>query len=145
MSSDKDIVKDRLSHIKDKTNKISIILKNVSLESFKANFEKHYAVLHLLQNCIEASSDIASHICSFDQLGVPSTYSEAFELLGQNKVISNTTSREMQESVRFRNRIVHLYNIIDLEIIYQIATTKLNLFDVFCAEIVDYLKDGKRT
>jgi len=140
MSPDSDIVKNRLSHISDMLNKISVLMKDVSLDIFKSNYEKHYAILHLLQNCIEATSDIASHICSFDSLGVPNTYSDAFEILERNSVISKKISNEMQEAARFRNRIVHLYNIIDLEIVYQIATSKVNVFEDFCAEIVDYIK-----
>jgi uncharacterized protein YutE (UPF0331/DUF86 family) len=140
MSPDKDIVEDRISHIRDKSNKLEAITNGVSLEEFKANFEKHYASLHLLQNCIEASTDIANHICSFDSLGVPSSYSEAFELLKSAKVISESVSNEMQETVRFRNRMVHLYNQIDLEIVYEIVNKRLGIFERFCLEIRTYLR-----
>ncbi|HMO18107.1 MAG TPA: DUF86 domain-containing protein [Oligoflexia bacterium] len=138
MSPDKDILEDRLLHIRQKVGQIRSLASNVELEEFKVNFEKHYAVIHLLQICIEACSDIASHICSYDNLGIPNSYTEAFEILESHKVISHAVGTELKDAARFRNRIVHLYQLLDLEVILEIAKTKPDIFLKFAAEILDY-------
>lgn len=140
MSPDKDIIADRIAHIREKVSQLKLITAGVSIDEFKANFEKHHATLHLLQVCIESCTDIANHICSYDNLGVPSTYSESFDILTNHKVISKELGLEMRESVRFRNRIVHLYQVVDLETVLDIANTKLEIFTAFTREILDYLK-----
>lgn len=139
MSPDLDIVEDRLSRIREKVGQIKSLTEKISPEEFKANFERHNAVLHLLQICIEACSDIASHICSYDNLGVPNTYAEAFEILADRKVISSSVAAELVEAVRFRNRIVHLYQVLDLEMVLLVARNKLESFTNFVREIVNYV------
>ena len=140
MSPDKDILENRLTHIREKIGQIKALTENTSVEEFKANFEKHNAVLHLLQVCIEACTDIANHICSYDNLGVPSTYSEAFEILETHRIISKDLSSELREAVRFRNRIVHLYQVLDLETVLTIAKTKPPIFSDFIIHILKYLE-----
>lgn len=60
-----------------------------------------------------------------------------------NSLVQNAVERALQaavykDMVRFRNFIVHRYEQIDPEIIYSIASRKLNLF----AQFVDEIRSG---
>lgn len=144
MSPDRDIIEDRFLHIREKVGQIKSLVSGITLSDFKINFEKHYAVIHLLQICIEACSDIASHICSYDNLGVPNSYSDAFEILENNKIISQKVSSELKDAARFRNRIVHLYQMLDLEIVFAVAKNKPDIFTDFIKEIARYASLNKK-
>jgi uncharacterized protein YutE (UPF0331/DUF86 family) len=59
----------------------------MSEAAFLQNRERQYAVLHALQLAIEACVDIATHICTADNLGVPASYAEAFDQLERAGVV----------------------------------------------------------
>ena len=108
-------------------------------EAFRANRERQYAVLHAMQNAIEGCIEIASHIVSADRLGAPADYAHLFSLLEENHVIPSTVAEAMRQMARFRNRIVHLYWDVDLDLVYAYLTSRLGDFDSYLAAIEEYL------
>lgn len=113
-------------------------------EDFRANRERQYAVLHAMQNAIEACIEIASHVVSADRLGAPADYSHLFTLLEQNQVVSPPVAEAMRQMARFRNRIVHLYWDVDLDLVHEYLTQRLGDFDSFLAAIEEYLGRSPR-
>jgi uncharacterized protein YutE (UPF0331/DUF86 family) len=111
----------------------------ISREDFRANRERQYAVLHAMQNAIECSIEIASHIAAADRLGAPTDYAQLFTLLERAGVISTTVADSMREMARFRNRIVHLYWDLDLDLVYAYMTQRLGDFDDYLMAIEAYL------
>ena len=112
---------------------------SIALEDFRANRERQYAVLHAMQNAIEGCIEIASHIVSADRLGAPTDYAQLFSLLEQNRVIGADLAEAMRQMARFRNRIVHLYWDVDLDLVYSYLSTRLGDFDAYLAGIETYL------
>ncbi len=108
-------------------------------EALRANRERQYAVLHAMQNAIEACIDIASHVVSADRLGAPADHAHLFALLEGNRVISSTVAESMRQMTRFRNRIVHLYWDVDLDLVHEYLTQRLGDFDAFLAAVEEYL------
>ena len=45
----------------------------------------------------------------------------------------------MRQMARFRNRIVHLYWDVDLDLVYEYLTTRLGDLDAYLAAIEEYL------
>ena len=138
MVSDPEIVRDREGHIRRVVGDLRQFAE-VSEEAFLANRERQYAVLHALQLAIEASIDIATHICAADDLGIPSSYSEAFDLLERAGVVDAALADDLRRMARFRNRIVHFYAQIDLRAVYRMLEDRLSDFDRYLVAIEKYL------
>jgi uncharacterized protein YutE (UPF0331/DUF86 family) len=115
-------------------------LSRISQDAFLASKERQYAVLHALQLAVEASIDIAVHICAADALGTPSSYVEAFDLLERAAVLDRDLAEALRRMARFRNRIVHLYAQLDLQTVYRILQDRLGDFDRYLAAIESYLE-----
>ena len=138
MVADRRKVQDRI----DRIRRFRRDLKDfgqIPRESFRTNRERQYAVLHAMQNAIEGCIEIASHIVSADRLGAPTDYAHLFSLLEENRVIPSSVAEAMRQMARFRNRIVHLYWDVDLDLVYGYVTSRLGDFDSYLAAIEDYL------
>lgn len=98
-------------------------LAAISEAAFLDNRERQYAVLHALQLAIEASVEIATDICAADDLGIPSSYAEAFDLIERVGIIDGGVAEDLRGMARFRNRIVHFYGEVDLRRVYRILKT----------------------
>jgi hypothetical protein len=72
MVADAEIVRDRESRIRRYVADLRD-LSQIAEGAFVKNRERQYAVLHALQLAIEASVEIATHICAADRLGTPSS------------------------------------------------------------------------
>jgi uncharacterized protein YutE (UPF0331/DUF86 family) len=117
-------------------------LAQIAEDAFRQNRERQYAVLHALQLAIEASVDIATHICAADDLGIPSSYAEAFDLLQRGGILDPGLGDDMRAMARFRNRIVHFYAAVDLGVVYRALQERLGDFDRYLAAIERYLGRG---
>lgn len=58
---------------------------------------------------IEASIDVAQHMCSAEGWGPPSDNGDAMRLLGSHDVLSAGTADALRKAVGFRNVLVHEY------------------------------------
>jgi uncharacterized protein YutE (UPF0331/DUF86 family) len=92
-----------------------------------------------MQSAIEGCIEIASHIVSADRLGAPADYAHLFSLLEENRVLPAGTAEAMRGMARFRNRIVHLYWDVNLDLVYGYLTGRLGDFDAHLAAIEEYL------
>jgi uncharacterized protein YutE (UPF0331/DUF86 family) len=92
-----------------------------------------------LQLAIEGSIEIATHICSADNLGVPSSYAEAFQLLADAGVVPCEVAAQLRRMAQFRNRIVHLYWDVDPEQVYRMLQNELGDFGEYPVHIERYL------
>ena len=114
-------------------------LARISEAALVNNRERQYAVLHALQLAIEASVEISTHICAADNLGTPSSYAEAFDLIEKANIIDAALADDLRRMARFHNRIVHFYGEIDLRLVYQILQERLGDFDRYLTAIERYL------
>lgn len=138
MVADREIVRERCGRIRRYVKDLRA-LSEISVEAFRQNRERQYAVLHALQLAIEASIEIGAHICAADALGIPSSYAETFDLLEQGCVVNAELSVKLRAMARFRNRIVHFYWEMNLDEIHRILTEQLTDFDQYLASIELYL------
>lgn len=67
---------------------------------------------------------------------MPGSQAAIFELLAQNKIITQQLSKKMIKMAGFRNRIVHEYEKIDLRIVYEIWRKNLGDIERFCKAII---------
>ena len=138
MVADRRKVEDRIDRIR-RFKRDLVEFGSISREEFRANRERQYAVLHAMQNAIEGCIEIASHIVSADRLGAPADYAHLFSLLEENRVIPSSVAEVMRQMARFRNRIVHLYWDLDLDLVYEYLTGRLGDMDAYLTAVEKYL------
>jgi uncharacterized protein YutE (UPF0331/DUF86 family) len=138
MVADVGIVRDREARIRRYVADLRE-MSRIDEAAFLSNRERQYAVLHALQLAIEGSVEIATHICAADNLGVPSSYAEAFDLLERAGILSEPLAQKLRAMARFRNRIVHFYGEVDLGRVYAILNDDLEDFDGYLLAIEQYL------
>ena len=93
------------------------------------------AAARWLQTTIEAMIDMANHIVAREGLGVPRAYSETMEILLRAGVLPDDRRDAFLAMVRFRNRVVHLYDEVFPDDIWNIIEGDLGDFDVFIEAI----------
>ena len=138
MVADLETVRDRESRIRGYVRDLREFAR-ISDADFRQNRERQYAVLHALQLAIEASVEIATHVCAADGHGVPASYAEAFGLLERAGIVDAPLADDLKRMARFRNRIVHFYGDLDTTEVYAILQQRLGDFDRYLAAIERYL------
>jgi uncharacterized protein YutE (UPF0331/DUF86 family) len=91
------------------------------------------ALERALQVAVETMIDISERILALEHIAPQGNAAANMEALARLNIIESASP--YMEMVRFRNFIVHRYEHIDLDIIYDIATSKLVLFRQFADEI----------
>jgi uncharacterized protein YutE (UPF0331/DUF86 family) len=104
------------------------------------NYTKQDSIILNLQRAIEATIDIAMHLCAVFKFGVPQSSREAFDLLEENKVVSKELAKRLKAMVGFRNIAVHDYQAINLEILKNIIEKNLSDFLEFKGAVLNFLQ-----
>lgn len=141
MVADAEVVRDRESRIRRYVGDLREMAA-ISEAAFLGNRERQYAVLHALQLAIEASVEIATHVCAADDLGIPASYAEAFDRLEQAGIVEPALADDLRSMARFRNRIVHFYGEMDLQRVFRLLQDHLGDFDRYLVAIERYLARG---
>jgi uncharacterized protein YutE (UPF0331/DUF86 family) len=85
------------------------------------------AIERAFQAAIESCIDIASHMVSVYQLGHPEESRDVFRFLAEAGYLDSRFSEAMMAMVALRNRLVHLYWRIDVELLYQYLQQDVSL------------------
>jgi uncharacterized protein YutE (UPF0331/DUF86 family) len=125
-------VQSKIDIVIDNLEKLGI-LKRKTYEDFISDFRNIDSTLHRLQTSIQALLDIGSYIIASKGLKTPNTNAEIVEILTESGNIPENKKESYIKMSQFRNRIVHLYNRIDLKVLYEILINELE-------EIKDFLK-----
>ena len=136
---DKSIIRAKIAIVTDCLNRLKE-KKWVSRELFLKDRDVQDIVLHNLQIAIQASTDIASHIVSDNDWPIPGTVMGLFDILEENKVITKKTSETLKKMAGFRNVIVHEYEGIDLNKVYDITKNRLSDFTTYLKQIIKRTK-----
>jgi len=126
------IIEKKLRVIEDKLDNI----QEWNIDSFdklKSSSLLQNAVERALQVAVEAMIDVSERILALENIAPQTTSAANIEKLQTMNILSN--QEEYKDMVRFRNFIVHRYEKIDLEIIYDILNNKLKLFAKFIEDI----------
>jgi uncharacterized protein YutE (UPF0331/DUF86 family) len=109
-------------------------------QEFLADKTNFAAAEHYLRRALEALFDIAFHIISrfpFSPGRRPDTLKGVAVALGKKKVIDEGFAQgALSQMAGYRNRMVHFYDEITPEELYEIITTKLGDIETFTSAIV---------
>ncbi|MDA8211993.1 MAG: DUF86 domain-containing protein [Clostridia bacterium] len=100
------------------------------------NFTKQDAIILNIQRACEACIDLAMHIVSEKNFGIPQNSRDAFEMLYQNKLINEEMNLKLKAMVGFRNIAVHDYQSINVNIIKTIIENHLEDFKKFADTVM---------
>ena len=110
-------------------------LRNEGRQAFLGDDRSQAAATRWLQTAIEAVIDTANHVIAREGLGVPRAYSEAIEILVREAVLPTEHREAYLAMVRFRNRVVHLYDEVAPAEVWRIIEDDLGDFDAFISAI----------
>ena len=108
-------------------------LKDVGFETFRNDWVQQRMTERALQVMVEIIIDIAERIIAVQNAGPTASATEAIEKLVELDVLKS--AKPYINMVRFWNLIVHQYEEIDPEILYNLARNQLEDFRQFRNEI----------
>ena len=112
-------------------------IPQTSYDEFAADFRNTEAALHLLQTSIQALVDMGSKACASLGLETPRTSFEVIERLEQDGRLPKGSAQRFAPIIGFRNRVVHLYDRIDPQIVHRVVVERridlLDLLDLLLA------------
>ncbi len=133
-----------MSNLKVIENKKSSILKYLkilqrykgySAKEIEDNIDIKGAVERYLYLAIQSTIDLAEAIIAYKDFRKPITMTEAFYILNEEKIISDSLTKKLAKMVGFRNIVAHDYEEIDYDIVFDILQNKLKDIERFLNEI----------
>lgn len=132
---DKDVILAKIGSVKKYLKRIKNVSK-ISLQTFLNDIDVQDIILFNIQLAVQNCIDIAAHIVSQEDMGMPGSTNEMFYLLEDNNYINNLLTEKMVKAVGFRNLIVHEYGKLDLKRAYDISQNNINDLNDFLKEIL---------
>ena len=114
--------------------------QDISLDAYVDDWKTQRIIERTLQMMIETCSDIAGHIISDQKYRVPTGYADTFKVLDENQILSHTLADSLSNMAKFRNVVVHDYDVVDGEIVIGILRKHLQDFKLFRDAVVAFLK-----
>ncbi len=103
----------------------------ISEADYRKNWKTQRIVERTLQIVIETSIDIANHLISDRGMRMPTGYADTFQILTENRILSEKLSFNLQKMAKFRNIIVHQYEDINPRIVTAILRNNLKDLEQF--------------
>ncbi len=127
------VIQRKLSLLDEQIGHLQTHLGKVTEEEFTDNWVLRSMAERALQVCAEIMIDIAERLIAIKGAGPVATSSDAIRKLVELRIIES--ENPYIRIVRFRNLIVHHYEEIDPEILYDIAKNHLDDFRRFRDEM----------
>src|SRR3990172_12193952 len=135
----KEDIQTKIDIVLDNLEKLAT-LKAKTYNDFISDFRNIDSALHRLQTSIQALLDIGSYIIASLGLRTPNTNAEIIDILNEAGYIPKDQVEKYKKMSQFRNRIVHLYNHIDTEMLYDILTNELDDIKEFYASLLNIIE-----
>jgi len=136
---DKKTIDDKLLRLQEVINILNE-LKKVSSEEFLKDQKLNSAVMFNMIVGIELIVDIGNHILSevFQKPG--KTYKDVIILLGEFTVIPKEFSDQNKEMPDFRNKLIHDYDRVSLDKVYDYLQKAPDVFIEFARHYSEFIK-----
>ena len=134
----KTIVLRLLGNIEGYLNDLKL-LNDIGFSDFKTDIKVQRFTERTLQIMIESMLDITHHIISDEQLRKPNSYADAFTILYEHKILDKDFLETLKHIAQFRNKLVHYYEKVAIEVVYEIATKKCNDIEIFLDSIKSWM------
>ncbi len=114
--------------------------ENITAAEYSGDWKIQRIVERTLQMMIETCVDIAGHIIADTGYRIPTSYSDSFKVLQEEKILSDKLFSALEKMAKFRNIVVHHYDKVDTEIVVGILKRDLKDFKGYKDAIISILK-----
>lgn len=136
----REVIESKLKEIRDDLMKLEDF-KRISLEEYKSG-HNFAASEHYIRRALEAMLEIGTHILSRLPGAKPQTYKDIPRLLGQYEVVPKDFAEgKLIQMTGYRNRLIHFYEEITEEELYDIIQNDLPDLEKFCRYIMKYIEN----
>ena len=131
--------------IQTELDRIRYFLKKIDhMQMSKADYLRNEDLQHLLafriQQAIEKCIDVATHIVANEAYETIENARTAFEVLGKHQVLSPDLAQRIGKAVGMRNIIVHEYDEINYDLLFETYTHHKSDIEAFVGEAIRYLE-----
>jgi uncharacterized protein YutE (UPF0331/DUF86 family) len=110
------------------------------VKEYSKDWKIQRIVERTLQMMIELCVDIANLIIADEKFRVPTSYSDTFQVLEEEGLISDEQCNTMKKMAQFRNIIVHRYDKVDETIVINILRQNLKDFFEYRDSVLKIIK-----
>ncbi len=114
--------------------------KNISKQELEENYELKCAIERNFQLAIESVLDIGEIIIAIEGFDRPETYRDVILILGKNKIMPIKFTRDLAQAAGFRNILVHLYEEVMVDFLFDFLHERLGDFLAFEQYITQYVE-----
>ncbi|OGY47455.1 MAG: hypothetical protein A2663_02110 [Candidatus Buchananbacteria bacterium RIFCSPHIGHO2_01_FULL_46_12] len=118
------VLENKISAVK-KYLKILERYQKLSAQEIARNIDLKGALERYLYLAVQSAIDLAEMAVANNKLRKPSTMSESFEILGEEKIISSALQEKLVKMVGFRNVMAHDYEAVDEGIVFDVLQNRL--------------------
>lgn len=120
-----------MSRINDKIDEIESFLQELSeiipshFEQYQSEFQTRAACERYFEKIIEAVVDLAFFVIKERKFKIPEEDKQAFDILAQEKTISNNLAERLSDAKGMRNILAHEYGKVNDEIVFEAIKNEL--------------------
>ncbi|MDK2878540.1 MAG: hypothetical protein PWR06_1256 [Thermoanaerobacteraceae bacterium] len=140
MTVDMDRIAVKISYIKEQISSIRELLKEKNKDEILADTWLLKGLKYSLQTAVEAMIDIIYHISAKHFNKAAEDAREGLGILLEHSVIDENSYTIYSSMIGFRNRVVHGYQQVTPERVYEIASKELVDFERFIEQILKFLR-----
>lgn len=123
--STREVIEDKIAYIESQIQKARARYGAITLEQLQHEPAMQDALERVLYVVAQATIDLAEAMIAYRSLRKPATMKEAFEILAEVNNLSHALSEELMKMVGFRNILAHVYEGVDVQILYDVLQNKL--------------------
>ena len=132
--SNRAIIENKISHIR-KYLRILDGYQKYSRKEIEGNIDLKGAVERYLYLAVQATIDLSEAAVAYKNFRKPTTMSESFYILNEEKIISNELTEKLVKMTGFRNAVAHDYEKLNYEIVYDVLQNRLKDIEEFIGRI----------
>ncbi|OGI16802.1 MAG: hypothetical protein A3J63_02015 [Candidatus Moranbacteria bacterium RIFCSPHIGHO2_02_FULL_40_12b] len=143
---DKELIKTKIELIQRDLERLQE-LKAYTIDEISGDFYKWSTLKLVLVEIIGRAIDVNSHTIA--ELGdlkekAPETSAETFLRMGEMNILPKDFAQKVSESAGFRNKIVHEYNNLLEDKIYETVEEALAQYTMYCAYILKFIENYEK-
>ena len=136
---DKDFVKSKIFLIKSYYEELEYILSFSDTE-IKKDFIKLRAIERIIQLIVDEVIDINNHFIRYGSFKIPESFQSSFLVLAENNILPESFAKKIAPVVGLRNRLVHRYEKIDLDLLLSLVRKNKEDFIEYVKYIFQFIE-----
>jgi uncharacterized protein YutE (UPF0331/DUF86 family) len=102
--------------------------------------EERFAGRYLVQASAQICIDVANHLISSEGWRVPKDFRDAFTVLEERGVLDTPLADRLRALTGLRNRLVHLYEEVNDDLVHQAIREGLGDLDAFARAVAGFVE-----